>query len=417
MNARAFVRAAVVAALACAAPAFAQLSVPSYSSLPGAPATLYLNFVGDYTASFGPYSNFTTPAYDIDDNPFAFSATELSNMGHIWSGVAEKYSPFNINVTTVDPGTRNDGLVAVVDVGGDGAWLPPNSRGGGISSINGFTQGFGTGYVFPRNLGVGRDVNNNIIVSSRHTLYVAEASAHEAGHLFGLRHQSTYDPTTFAKLEEYKSNGGTDLQHLTDRAPTLGLSYYATRGQWWVGPTVSTAVIQNDMNKIAQMGQFTNNFGFRPDDHPDTYTAADPANLTGIALAAQGIIGNTADVDYIKFTTPGGVATIYGDVNLDNPMLDFTMSILDANGNILQTSAHTAGLSRDSLKEFLQLTLDPGQYELAISSANINPGDVGQYFITGEVAPEPGVLGLLAVGVVAMTRRGRKSITARSVTI
>ena len=96
--------AAALAGVALCGKARADLTVPAYSSLPGVPATLYLDFNGDFTPSFGPYSNITTPAYDIDGNTSSFSTQELSNIQHIWSGVAEKYSPFNINVTTVDPG-------------------------------------------------------------------------------------------------------------------------------------------------------------------------------------------------------------------------------------------------------------------------------------------------------------------------
>ncbi len=97
------VSAATVCAALCAS-AQAQLAVPAFSSDPGAPATLYLDFNGD-VRNFGPYGTITTPAYDIDGDTSTFSAQELSNIQHIWSGVAEKYSPFNVNVTTIDPGS------------------------------------------------------------------------------------------------------------------------------------------------------------------------------------------------------------------------------------------------------------------------------------------------------------------------
>src|SRR5437762_10347225 len=89
------------AAIAALAPrASASLIVPEYNSLFGAPAKLYLDFDGDVTPTWGPYSPGTTIAYDIDGDPNNFSAQELDNIHQIWSAVAEKYSPFNINVST-----------------------------------------------------------------------------------------------------------------------------------------------------------------------------------------------------------------------------------------------------------------------------------------------------------------------------
>src|SRR5438874_6455891 len=80
------------------------LIVPAFSSLPGARANLYLDFNGHFDGTWGTYSNIDTPAYDIDGNPSVFSAAEQSNIYQIWQAVAEDYAPFNVNVTTVDPG-------------------------------------------------------------------------------------------------------------------------------------------------------------------------------------------------------------------------------------------------------------------------------------------------------------------------
>ena len=48
------------------------------------------------------------PAYSKDGDP-AFSAAELDAVQEVWARVAEDYAPFNIDVTTEDPGTA--GLV------------------------------------------------------------------------------------------------------------------------------------------------------------------------------------------------------------------------------------------------------------------------------------------------------------------
>src|SRR5690349_1845838 len=108
-----------IATLALAAAASAQLLVPQYDSHPGAPATLYLTFTGDFTSDWDGYHPNTTPAYDIDGDPTTFSQTELDNIHQIWARVSEKYSPFNLNVTTaVAPATLNNFESYKVVVGG-----------------------------------------------------------------------------------------------------------------------------------------------------------------------------------------------------------------------------------------------------------------------------------------------------------
>src|SRR5262245_5125576 len=166
---------------ASSGPVFPLSCVPQLSSLPGAKASIYLNFTGDFTASWGSFSNITTPAYDIDGDPTTFSQTELNNITQIWQYVAEDYAPFNINVTTVQPSNMGHGFTQKVDIGGGGGWL--GNLAGGVSYIGSFTSTSvpNISFVFPDNLGQG------------FPKYVADASSHEAGHSFGLYHQSQYN--------------------------------------------------------------------------------------------------------------------------------------------------------------------------------------------------------------------------------
>ncbi len=78
-------------------------SIPALNSNPGATASLYLDFDGHFQAVWSSYTNITTPAYDVDGDATTFSDEELANIQTIWETVAEDYSPFNINVTTLEP--------------------------------------------------------------------------------------------------------------------------------------------------------------------------------------------------------------------------------------------------------------------------------------------------------------------------
>src|SRR5205085_11537860 len=93
-------------------------SVPQYSSNSGATAKLFLDFNGHFEASWGSFANASTPAYDTDGDTSTFSDTELSNIFQIWAAVAEDYAPFNIDVTTIDPGNLNNQVVACIAIGG-----------------------------------------------------------------------------------------------------------------------------------------------------------------------------------------------------------------------------------------------------------------------------------------------------------
>ena len=100
-------------------PASAPAGVPLLNSRLGAPATLYLDFNGHVESRWGERTNIITPAYDIDGNYASFSALEVANIREIWARVAEDYAPFNINVTTVQPGSIADRVSARMAIGGN----------------------------------------------------------------------------------------------------------------------------------------------------------------------------------------------------------------------------------------------------------------------------------------------------------
>src|SRR4051812_1619796 len=162
-------------------------TIPALNSDDDATAQLYLDFDGSASMSWAGKTTGTVPAYDTDGDAATFTAGELSNIEQIWERVSEIYSPFNINVTTVDPGNLTDGVTTQVIIGGNGSWY---GSAGGVAYVGGFYNGASNVcWVFPKML-----ANGN-------TKYTAEAISHEAGHTFGLQHQSSYSGST--KTAEY----------------------------------------------------------------------------------------------------------------------------------------------------------------------------------------------------------------------
>lgn len=333
--------------------------LPLLSSLPAARAKLYLDFDGHYQATWGAWSNVWTPAYDLDGDPTTFSSSELDAIYEIWARVAEDFAPFNIDVTTIDPHSQADRVVAQVVIGGSYSdWF--GSPAGGVAYIGGFFNGApNVGYVFENNLGNG------------YPRYVAEAAAHEAGHLFGLDHQALWNGNTV--IQPYNRGDST-------WAPIMGVGYSSARTTWYNGPTdAGPTAYQDDMAILASA---LSGFGYRADDYGDTLATAAALPITDGQFQLSGLIHQTSDLDLFSFTTSGGPASFQLSVAPYGPNLDAVLQIWDASGQVLASSNPAASFGAS-----LSLTLTGGTYFLAARSSG-GYGNVGQYTLSGSV---PGV--------------------------
>jgi hypothetical protein len=334
---------------------YALTSVPILNSLAGAAVSLYLNFVGRFDATWGGYQNITTPPFDQDGDTTTFSDGELTTISNVWQAVAEDYAPFKVNVTTVEPPSFANGTALMVAIGGNGSWT--GATYGGIAYVNSFTNSSpNTVFVFPKNLGNG------------YAKYVADASSHEAGHGFGLYHQSQYGPTG-SKIAEYYTGPGDGT------APLMGNSYNSPRSLWWYGTSTSSTTNQDDMAVIARS---QNSFGYRPDDHGNTSAAATALSVAGNQLSGSGIITTTSDLDYFSFTTGGGQLALSVDVAAYNN-LDARIELREAGGALIASAAPA-----NSFGATINATVAAGSYRLVVASGG-GYGNVGQYSVSGSI--------------------------------
>ena len=333
---------------------------PALNSKPGAPVTLYLDLDGHFQPQWDSFTNATTPVFDQDNLPNLFTTTELASITELWARVAEDYAPFNVNVTTIEPGDFSDGVGLRVAIGGSSAdWFEPQGGGpaGGVAYLDSFTNTLpNVVYVFAEKL-------------ANTTKYIAEATSHELGHAFGLRHQSLYDGNG-TRLEEYHPGDA-------NWAPIMGVSYSAGRSTWHNGPnSISASSLQDD---LAIISSATNGFGYLQDDHGDSTGAATPLNVLGAQKVAVGTIGKMADSDFFSFTTAGGEISFSVEGAPEGPNLDSVLELHAANGDLLASAAPS-----QSLDASLSTTVAAGDYFLAVRNAG-QYGDLGSYTLSGTV--------------------------------
>jgi hypothetical protein len=401
---------------------------PALSSRPGAQYTMYLNFSGfNYPGTWGGQTPGNVPAYD--NAGASFTAAQAANIKNIWTRIADAYSMFDINVTTVDPavaaGQAADDLTrynyyqatprfmhTVIANGASNFF----GNAGGVSYVgvmhNAATlPGRHTNWAFVNRLGG---------VNAFHNIYTA--SAHELGHAAGLNHQGDY--TTTAQVNEYSTNNGS-----ATIAPTVGVAYGAARGVWRQG-RIGVSTTQNDPRTILTSNPSMT--GFVNDGIGRSLATATPLSLfgggsinynlaSGIIVPASATVPNPiGEANYTSgfysFTTLGGTNRFILNAGRQainpghpdpDPQLDGTLRILNSVGGIV------AEANTSSLGESITINLAAGNYYVQVASAggkqaSTNGGawqaaqfyDMGSYFLTGFVSvPEPATVALFGSGI------------------
>src|SRR5690625_3784935 len=188
---------------------------PQDGSNPDSEKTIYLNFEGKTLEN--------SAWNEGDDAPdeISVSAADLdqAQQEQVWAAVAEDYAPFDVNVVIgadpdgdavnkTDGGDEQYGLEMVIYSGSGG----PADGAGGVALLGSFgMQGLDTAWVAVDGTGGGN------------ALDVAMASAHEAGHTFGLFHDSHED----SDIGYYQPGDPENVW-----GPIMGAPYGSPLSQW-----------------------------------------------------------------------------------------------------------------------------------------------------------------------------------------
>ena len=361
-------------------------------SQPGSNRVIYLDFNGETISGTGwntgvlggPTTSFYAEPFDTDGSPSTFSAAEQDLIQSVWQRVAEDYAPFNVDVTTQDPGaaaiTRSGtgdtqfGTRALVTHATE---IGSTCGCGGLAYLGVFDEPNNHAYYQPA-LMFAQNLANN-------AKFIAEATSHEVGHNLDLQHDGTFDGTT--TVGYYQGHGAW--------APIMGVGYYRPIAQWSKGEYLNANNLQDDLATIVANGA-----PLMADDAPNLGSgsaAAGPATGGNVA----GVVTTDADSDVFEISASAGSATFTVTPAPNSPNLDAGLTLLDASFTALASSdppsASTSQDTASGLGASITFVLPTsGKYYLAVDGRGVlNPlntgysgyGSLGAYTLGGTFTP------------------------------
>ncbi len=391
---------------------------PEGGSRPGAPFTVYLDFDGATLENTEWNRYYGQDVYDLAPDS---SASDEEYVQQVWARVAEDYAPFNINVTTADPGEdalvrsgpddNEYGMTAVIT---DTTDIEPAQGASGRAWVSGFGDAFHSpALIFAP---VARENN---------APDVGNVASHEVGHTLGLGHHGIGG-------DEYY--GDTQAEPESLWGPIMGAPWSAPLSQWSNGdyPDATNAE-QDDIAEITASEKNTNSVVLRDgdsywegqycsdgedpnnpqpgdtfykpnadgtcnppgdelqgdfyyagraahadDDHGDANDAATDIDNSSGEFEIAGEISTSDDVDVFTLTTAGGPLSVEATPATVGPNLDIEMQLLDSNGEVVaednpetSTNLTSPPLDRqaDGLTAAIEEDVEGGVYYLTVDGA------------------------------------------------
>jgi hypothetical protein len=361
-------------------------NVFALDSRPTSSRVLYLDFDGHTandpawgSAGFG--GQITSAPFDTD-GVAGFSIAEQTTIFEVWQRISEDYRPFDINVTTRDPGIEALRRSSDTDpFYGQRVVITPSNftnRSGviGVALLNVFGSGSDhAAYVFT-------DTSFKQLPKT-----IGEAASHEAGHTLGLRHDGGSESP-----EYYDGHGAWAPIMGRPTSPSTPVTQWS-RGEyaWATNPEDDLAIIaQGNFDNAGR--RLTPGVGYRPDDHANSGLGATvvPSRSTTI-----GTIERTGDVDVFAVDVADGTLA----VQLRPPAGEATWSNLAARLTLRNASGAVVGSAAPAAPSGWTVNLAPvvsaGRYTIEVqpvgwltaSTGFTTYGSLGAYELVVDAPP------------------------------
>lgn len=333
----------------------------SLQSRPNATKTIFLDFDGHHSVGNTWGHDIQFPAFDRDGNPNSFSDSELIEIQKQFQNVAEDFLPFDVNVTTLDPGVA----ALAKSSANDTTW--------GIRAVNtqptaGFGSGIG-GIAYLNSFSYNQDTP--VFTFNKGARNGGMTNSHEVGHALGLRHQGL-------NSQSYHPGTGTGQ---TSWGPILGAPFGKRLTQWSNSDYDGATIDQDDLSVITSS---RNGFGYRADDHGNSLQAATTVTANdNQQISSWGIIERTEDQDWFSFQTGAGTVTLNIDAFGQDPNLDIEAKLHDESGTVIAISNPL-----NETNAAFDIELTAGQYFLSVDGVgltgqNSDYGSIGFFSVQG----------------------------------
>ena len=359
-------------------------TVPVFDSRSGAADTLYLDFDGhSATDDWNNQQPYVINPFDISGSGTEFTPAEKLLMKNVWRIIGEDFSPFNINISTLNPGSFNDAEAFRQVIGNsNGSEVGEPTSTLGVAFLDSYAgSAVNTAFTFASNFSsFGGGVSGQLMAMA---LEMGNTSSHEFGHALGLGHYTT-------------SNSGA--------ASSVGIMFTPDSGlnrELWYRAKNENDVIQDDRNIISNT---TNSFGYAPDD----YGIFQPTHNQGF-YKENGIIAAQLFGDGDNFRFVGsGPTTVTVDVDEYTSNLDAYLEIQDVDGNTIASSASDT----DGYDVSITLNLTQGIYFAVVGGTEIYPRySAGQYTLT--ITTTPNRLPVVTLTAPAVTNDSTPLVTVQ----
>lgn len=336
-------------------------------SLPGSTHKIFLDMDGASTSGTGwNYNGLPAGAVGgVNGGGSTFTDVQDAWVQEVWRQVAEDYAPFDIDVTTEDPGAAGYNRATTGDTAYgthvvftmDAAAKKQLCSGVdclGVAMVGNFDTVDPNAVYQPA--WVFADTTTNATIA-------AQGAAHEAGHTLGLNH----DGTKAAGAGSYY--GGSAAW-----GPIMGFATNRALSQWSKGEYADANEQQDDVAVIAANGA-----PLRADDHGDSINAADQLGAA-TSYAAAGVISTRADVDVFavdRACTGTFTATAKGIGS--QTALDLSLTLRDSTGAQVASNNPASGNTGGSwpqstgMDAAISTTLGAGRYYLSVDG--VGSGD------------------------------------------